>query len=82
LANDGRIVEFVKDQFRHCKPMLVLGGGSSLLDKAGIPASLPTGAAVPGVVRGDAGARETVAAFVAAMAKHRHFERETDPPLV
>jgi catalase len=82
LANDGRVVEFVKDQFRHCKPMLVLGSGGSLLEKAGIPPSLPTGAAVPGVVRGDARPEDAVAVFIAAIAKHRHFERETDPPMV
>jgi catalase len=41
LRSDGRALEFIKDQYRHCKPMLI-----------------------------------------AAIAKHRHFARETDPPRV
>ena len=80
LAADGRVLEFLKDQYRHCKPILVLGTASALLDKAGIPATLPSGDADPGllIVRGGGGA----AAFVAAVAAHRHFARETDPPRV
>ena len=37
LAADGRALEFLKDQYRHCKPILALGAASELLDKAGIP---------------------------------------------
>ena len=50
LAADGRMLEFVKDQYRHCKPILVLGAASALLDKAGIPPTLPTGEADPGLI--------------------------------
>jgi catalase len=81
LAANGLVLEFVKDQFRHCKPLLVLGGGTGLLEKAGIPVKLPGGKADPGIVLGtDAG--KAVSPFLAAIARHRHFERETDPPLV
>jgi catalase len=75
LAADGRAVEFVKDQYRHCKPMLISADSAPLLGKAGIPAKLPSGAADPGLVT-------SVDAFLTALAKHRHFERETDPPIV
>ena len=83
LAADGRVLEFLKDQYRHCKPLLVLGDATLLLEKAGIPASLPSGKADPGLVVGaknDADA--AIEAFVTALGKHRHFERETDPPRV
>jgi catalase len=83
LSADGRALEFVKDQYRHCKPMLVPGSASQILDKAGIPQRLPDGQPDPGVVLGASGDATTlVEAFIEALAKHRHFARETDPPLV
>jgi putative intracellular protease/amidase len=36
MSLDGRTLEFVKDQYRHCKTILALGGSSKLLTKAGI----------------------------------------------
>ena len=60
-----------------------MGAAASLLDKAGIPAALPSGEPDPGLLR--FGGDETgaaVPAFIDALAKHRHFERETDPPVV
>ena len=83
LAADGRVLEFLKDQYRHCKPMLVLGDATLLLEKTGIPAMLPSGDADPGLVLGaDDRAGAAIEDFVTALGKHRHFERETDPPLV
>jgi hypothetical protein len=32
------------NQFRHCKPFLVIGWAQQLLSKAGIPSALPDGA--------------------------------------
>jgi catalase len=79
---DGRALEFVKDQYRHCKPLLVVGQGADLLKKAGIPMTLPSGERDPGlVVSGDEG-EAAIDAFIQALARHRHFERETDPPRV
>jgi catalase len=83
LAVDGRVLEFLKDQYRHCKPLLVLGDGARLLEKTGIPASLPSGVADPGLVIGaKADAPAAIADFVTALGKHRHFERESDPPRI
>src|SRR5687767_5911363 len=81
LAADGRVLEFLKDQYRHCKPILALGAGEKLLSAAGIPKTLPNGRPDPGLIipaKGDTGAR----AFITALRQHRHFERETDPPRV
>ena len=36
LRADGRTLEFIKDQYRHCKPMLAFGDGAQLLDACGI----------------------------------------------
>src|SRR6185503_6375922 len=82
LAGDGRAVEFVKDQYRHCKPLFAIGAGAELLAKANIPTRLPNGKPDPGLVVGAASDESATEAFVAALARHRHFERETDPPLV
>jgi catalase len=83
LAADGRAVEFIKDQYRHCKPMLVFGEGRQVIAKAGIPEALPSGQPDRGLILGnpDQGTA-AIDAFLASLALHRHFERETDPPLV
>ena len=78
---DGRYLEFLKDQFRHCKPLLVVGSAQELLRKAGIPSALPDGGADPGLLTPPAD-RIPVDGFITALTKHRHFERETDPPRV
>ena len=83
LAGSGHALEFLKDQYRHCKPILLMGAASALLDKAGIPEALPSGAADPGLLQfGGNQLAAAVPAFIAAVTKHRHFERETDPPRV
>ena len=77
LAADRHVVQFVRDQYHQCKPILVLGAGRRLLEKAGIPAELPDGSPDPGLVFGTSG-NGSVDSFVAALAKHRHFERELE----
>jgi catalase len=82
LGVDGRVLEFIKDQYRHCKPMLAIGSATGLLQKAGIPETLVSGHADPGLLLMEGDDPAGIAAFIAAIAKHRHFERETDPPRV
>ena len=76
LAKYGQVLEFIKDQYRHCKAILALGATSAVIEACALPTALPDGSADPGLVMGD------VAAFVAALAKHRVYERETDPPRI
>ena len=72
-----------RDPYSHCKTILVLGGASALMEKAGIPPALPSGKADPGIIVEPAAAGDaTVTRFTAALAAHRHFMRETDPPRV
>jgi catalase len=78
---DGRVLEFLKDQFRHCKPMLIIGSGEQLLNKAGIPVDLPDGGPDPGLLIQPADG-VSIDAFITALTRHRHYERETDPPRV
>jgi catalase len=81
LAHSGQALEFVKDQYRHCKPILALGVGRRLLEAAGIPPKLVNGSPDPGLLFADDAAKAK-REFIAALAKHRHFERQTDPPRV
>jgi catalase len=83
LAKDGHTLEFLKDQYRHGKSILVLGAASKLLKKAGIFEVLPSGEPDPGLLVAEPGGYDSAAKrFVTAIAKHRHPERDTDPPLI
>ncbi|MDI9240712.1 catalase [Lysobacter sp. LF1] len=80
LIGDGRAIEFVKEQYRHCKPILAIGASSALLQAAGASPELPDGSEDPGIVQADRPDDDSIAAFVDALSHHRHWERETDPP--
>jgi len=80
LAGLGQAVDFVKDQYRHCKTILSLGAKSALIERAMLPATLPDGSDDAGLLVARSG--NAADAFIAALARHRHFERETDPPAV
>ena len=81
LAGAGQAMDFVTDQYRHAKPIMVMGASSALLDRAGVPVELPGGGVDPGIVADD-GSGTAVQAFCEALAAHRHPERETEPPMV
>ena len=83
LGNIGQALEFIKDQYRHAKPILALGAGADLVENAGAPATLPSGAPDSGMLIGRrATVEKALPAFVKALARHRHHEREMDPPEV
>lgn len=83
LSADAHALEFVRLQYRHCKPILALGKGSDLLIKAGIPNRLPDGSPDAAVIHA-AGAQwnQGYTNFKSVLTMHRFFMRETDPPLV
>jgi catalase len=72
LASLGHAVEFLKDQYRHCKPILIQGAGEALAVKAGIPAEDAE----------DWALTQDVRAFVEAVGRHRNWDRAVDPPRV
>ena len=83
LSKLGHALEFIKDQYRHCKPILALGAGADVLGRAGVPAQLPSGKPDPGlIVAKSGGASEALQPFIEAVAKHRHYAREMDPPAI
>ena len=78
LCQLGHAVEFVKDQFRHCKAILALGAGRALLERATIALDGDDPALILST-----GAKATAAgakAFIEAIARHRNWDRALDPP--
>ena len=83
LAADARTLEFLKEQYRHCKPILAFGAASALLERAAIPPALPSGKPdLALIVAKDGNAGQAIDAFITALGAHRYFARETDPPRV
>ena len=83
LAKNAQVLDFLREQYRHGKPILAFGTGSDLLSRASVPHKLPDGSADPGLFLGDpANADAALAAFKTALAGHRVFARETDPPSI
>jgi catalase len=83
LAGDGRVLEFLRDAYRHDKPILALGAGRQLVAAANLPTTLPDGAPDPGLIEADTGGlAAALDAFETALAHHKVYARETDPPRV
>ena len=79
LSSLGHAVEFVKDQYRHCKAILALGAARALLEKATLPLDKDDTALI---VASPGKAGPATKAFLAALAKHRNWDRAMDPPPV
>jgi len=83
LSQSGQALEFLRDQYRHCKPILLLGDARALLERLGVPAELPSGAPDAALLQFPAGkTAAALAEFIAALGMHRNFARETDPPRI
>jgi catalase len=83
LGRNAHAQDFVKEQYRHCKPIMAVGSGAVLLQKANVPPTLPDGSPDPALVGTDASDLDAAySAFKQALSGHRAFERETDPPMV
>jgi catalase len=77
LARNPLAVQFVRDAWRHGKALCVIGESSELLKDVGVP----EGGRPPGVVTGsnEPTTRNQLAQdFIAAIARHRHWDREAE----
>jgi catalase len=81
LAQLGQAVEFIKDQFRHCKVILAMGGAETLLTKAGIPGAEETENDFA-LIRFEGRVSDGLRRFIEAASMHRNWDRQVDPPLV
>jgi len=87
LKMQGDALHFVNEAFKHCKPIAATGEGVEVLEASSIRGvsladSNSAGAVVDrGVVTARAGggmAKEAASAFLEAIARHRHWDREKD----
>ena len=80
LSADGHTMEYIKDQYRHCKTILAFGASRTLLEMAGIETA---GIADAGLILAEPEmAGDAALAFIAGIAAHRHPARDSDPPTV
>ncbi len=79
LLGDGRALEFLRDQHRHGKTLLAMGRGVELLAEADI-AYEDEGDA--GLMVAPKSGPAVATRYIEALARHRHPQRESDPPRV
>lgn len=78
LAHDAHALDFVREQYRHRKPIMAMGSAARLLEQASVPL-LDDGAAHPALIGGAGGdLAPAIAAFKLALASQRGFGHE-DP---
>lgn len=82
LSMDAHTLEFLRDQYRHCKPILVSKDAKSLLEMVGIKATLPNGKLDIGLLFGDDDITGSIQNFITILGQPRDHSRETDPPEV
>ena len=73
---DGDAVHFVREAYRHCKPLCIIGESVDILRSVGV--ALPDANVPPGLVIGtnEPTTRLQMAQdFIAAIARHRHWGR-------
>jgi catalase len=77
-------VEFSKDYYGHCKPILLVDGGRALFAKLGFPTDIGVDAAHdPALLECDESDCDFgLSSFAEALLQHRNFVPETDAPRV
>ncbi|PSF11760.1 catalase HPII [Marinobacter shengliensis] len=79
LAGNPLTMDFIRDQFRHCKSILALGAARELLEQAGISSFTDDD---PGILLAESADVEEIAtAFIKAINVQRHQCRDSDPPM-
>jgi catalase len=79
MAADANALDGLRSIYRHCKPLLAIGSGATVLQQAGVPVDDADPALI---VVGREEAERGAAAFAKAIGMPRYFDRETDPPRV
>jgi catalase len=81
LISNGLALEFIREQYRHCKPMFVAEESLQLLEIAGVKAGSER-EPVEGIVIGNSNKpiEAVFAEFLEAIAAHRALSRDRDPP--
>ena len=77
-TQEADAIEFVKDAFKHCKPVAASGAGVRLLEAADVPVDGPKGGrpSDEATVVAERLTRNVIQRFLTAMADHRLWTRE------
>jgi catalase len=78
LCGDANAIMFVKEAYKHGKPIAAIAGGISLIDKAALSAGAANGEFKgPGIILelGETADKAFIERFISAIAKHRFYER-------
>jgi catalase len=81
LEKDGHTVEFLRDQYRHCKVIMVIDEAKGLLGSIGISPLLPDGKPDTSLLIVNE-IQKNIAAFIKAVGLPRDHSREKSPPKV
>ncbi|WP_313079344.1 catalase [Pulveribacter sp.] len=81
MARDGHVDEFVRDTYRHCKPIFASGAAADLVRRV-LPPDLDTAVDPALLLQDDNAGQKALQRFVALLGEPRDFSRETDPPRV
>ena len=77
LEVDDLVGDFIRDQYRHCKPILAVAEASALVDKALAGGGFPVpGDEDPALVRSAQGEKADLEAFLQSLGAPRNFARE------
>jgi catalase len=79
MAGDANALDGLRSIYRHCKPLLAVGSGATVLQRAGVPVDDADEALL---VVGREEVERGAAAFAKAIGTPRDFSRESDPPRV
>lgn len=82
LELDAHTLEFLREQYRHCKPILAPQLSQTLLEQAGISVTLPDGTPDAGLIIASKDFVQSIQSYINILGQPRDFSRETDPPMV
>lgn len=80
LVDDGHVWEFVRDTYRHCKPIVAMGEARAMVMRV-LPAQVDARGDKALILR-DGEQAEAIEQLLACLGGARDFSRESDPPLV
>lgn len=83
LQMEAIALDFVRQQYNHCKPILAIGAGAEVLKKLGVQTTLPSGQGDPSLWMADAASlKAALTEFKGALGAHRNFQREAEGAMV
>jgi len=77
LAADADAIHFVNEAYKHCKAIAATGAGRDMLQESAVATALKKNDDPAVVIGSDQQASRVAKAFIAAIAQHRNWDRES-----